>query len=93
MSIGVLKIKFLLHGVSSLKEKRSIVQPFIHGIRNNYNISVNELDGKDDPSTVTLGFAHIAKNGDLNQRKLARIVEEAERVKDLQIERQSQEVL
>mgnify|MGYP006305359853 CR=1 FL=1 len=93
MSIGVLKVKFLIPGANSLKDKRSILQPFIHGIRNNYNVSINELDGDDDPRSATLGFAHIAKSSDLNHQKLAQIVDEAAKVKNLQIERQSTEVL
>ena len=93
MSVGVLKVKFVLFGTRTLKEKRSVIQPFIHKIRNNYNVSINELDGEEDPKTSTLGFAHIAKSSALNHRKLSQIVEEAERVKDLQIEHQSKEVL
>lgn len=93
MSIGVLKVKFIIHGVNSLKEKRSIIQPFIHKIRNNYNISINELDGENDPRSATLGFAHIAKSSDLNHKKLSQIIDEAERVKNLQIEQESTEVL
>ncbi|MCF7876321.1 DUF503 domain-containing protein [Candidatus Bipolaricaulota bacterium] len=93
MSIGVLKLKFRIYGASSLKDKRSIIQPFIHRIRRNYNLSVNELDAEDDRSSATLGFAHIAKSSDLNHKKLAQLVEEAEKEKDLQIERQSKEVL
>ncbi|MCF7890509.1 DUF503 domain-containing protein [Candidatus Bipolaricaulota bacterium] len=93
MSIGVLKVKFIIPGASSLKEKRSILQPFIHRIRNNYNISINELDGENDPGTATLGFAHIAKSSDLNHKKMAQIADEAAKVKNLQIERQSTEVI
>lgn len=93
MSVGVLKVKFVLNGVSSLKEKRSVLQPFIHKIRNNYNISINELDGEDDPSTSTLGFAHIAKSSDLNYKKLSRLLEEAEKEKNLRIEDQTTEVI
>ena len=93
MSIGVLKVKFIIPGASTLKEKRSILQPFIHRIRNNYNISINELDGEDDPRSATLGFAHIAKNSKVNHKKLARLVEEAEKVKNLQIDHQSTEVI
>ncbi|MFP4136222.1 MAG: DUF503 domain-containing protein [Candidatus Acetothermia bacterium] len=93
MSVGILKVKFALTGVSSLKEKRSILQPFIQKIRNNYNISINELDGGDDPTTATLGFAHIAENSSLNYEKLSRLVEEAEKEKDLRIEEQSTEVI
>ncbi len=93
MSIGVLKVKFIVRGASSLKEKRSILQPFIHRIRNNYNISINELDGENDPRSATLGFAHIARSSDLNHKKMAQIVNEAAKVKNLQIERQSKEVL
>lgn len=93
MSVGVLKVKFVLTGVSSLKEKRSILQPFIHKIRNNYNISINELDGGKDPTTATLGFAHIAQSSELNYKKLSRLVEEAEKEKNLRIQDQTTEVI
>jgi len=93
MSVGVLKVKFVLTGVSSLKEKRSILQPFINRVRNNYNISINELDGEDDPTSATLGFAHIAKSSDLNYSKLSKLVKEAEKEKNLRIEDQTTEVI
>lgn len=93
MSIGVLKVKLILSGASSLKEKRSILQPFVHKVRNNYNISINELDGGDDPTSATLGFAHIAKSSDLNYSKLSRILKETEKEKNLRIENHSTEVI
>ena len=93
MSVGVLKVKFVIFGANSLKDKRSILQPFIHRIRNNYNISINELDGSDDPRSATIGFAHIAKSRKKKKKKLAQILEEAEKVKNLQIDYHSQEVL
>lgn len=93
MSVGVLTIDFVVFGTHSLKDKRSIIQPFINKIRNNYNVSINELDGNDDLNRTTIGFAHICSSSKCNHRKLSQILTEAKRVKDLHIENYTTEVI
>jgi len=93
MSVGVLRIEFSVFGARSLKEKRSVIQPFIHKIRNNYNVSITELDGDSEIDQVTIGFAHIATASKDNHRKLSQILTEAESVKDLHINSYRTEVL
>ncbi len=93
MSVGVLTIDFVVFGTRSLKDKRSIIQPFINKIRNNYNVSINELDRDDDSNRATIGFAHICSSSKCNHRKFSQIISEAERVKDLHIENYTTEVI
>lgn len=93
MSVGIIKIEFSILGVQSLKEKRSVLQPFINKIRNNYNVSVSELDGDEDVAHSTIGFAHIANSSKLNHKKLSQVLAEAERVRDLNVDSYSTEVM
>ncbi len=93
MSVGILKIEFRVFGVKSLKDKRSLLQPFINQIRKNYNVSVSELDGDDDITRSTIGFAHIANSSKLNHQKLSQILSEAEKARDLNVDNYSTEVV
>ena len=54
MVVSVLRFTLELPGVSSLKEKRQVVQSLKHRIQNKFKITVAEVDRQD-----SLGFADI----------------------------------
>ncbi len=62
MVIGTGTIKFELHGINSLKEKRSIVKSIINRIRNRFNISIAETDYNDSFLWAEIGFAVVGNN-------------------------------
>lgn len=76
-----------------MKEKRSLIQPLIKKIRNNYNVSISELDGKNDLSRCTLGIAHIDSCGRDVNRKLSKLVSLVERSRSVSVIDYSLEVL
>jgi uncharacterized protein len=45
--VGVLTIQLHLPGCRSLKEKRSIIKPFITRLRREFNVSAAEMDKQD----------------------------------------------
>ncbi len=45
--IGILTVHLLLPGCSSLKEKRGRLQPLLHRLHRQFNISVAEMDLQD----------------------------------------------
>ena len=47
MIIGACTITLHLHGVRSLKEKRSIIKSLQARLRNEFNVSVAEVDAQD----------------------------------------------
>ncbi|SDN34081.1 hypothetical protein SAMN04488516_101456 [Desulfonauticus submarinus] len=60
MLIGVLKIKFKLHAVFSLKEKRKIAQSLKQKIKNKYNIAIAEVNHQDSLDFLEFGIVTIS---------------------------------
>jgi uncharacterized protein YlxP (DUF503 family) len=53
---------FRLHGVKSLKEKRSIVQKLLSRSRNQFPVSCAEVDSQDLWQRAVLGFAVVSSS-------------------------------
>ena len=60
MLIGSLKIEFRLHGIFSIKEKRSIVLSLKQKIRNKFNVSVAEVEAQDNTDFLVLAVITVA---------------------------------
>ncbi len=60
MLIGSLKIEFRLHGIFSIKEKRSIVLSLKQKIRNKFNVSVAEVEAQDNTECLVLAVITVA---------------------------------
>ncbi len=59
MLIGVLSANLSLQGVTSLKQKRSIVKGAIGRIQSRFNCSISEIDHQDSKILATLGIAIV----------------------------------
>jgi len=62
MNTGVCKIKLHIPESQSLKEKRRIIKPIITRLRNQYNISIAEVDDQDLWQIATIGFSCISNH-------------------------------
>ena len=93
MSVGIAKIELSIDYVRTLKEKRSIIQPLIVKIRNNYNVSIAELDGIDEKNRAILGIAHISQNGSLSNKKISKIITEIEKSSQVMLVNYSLEII
>jgi uncharacterized protein YlxP (DUF503 family) len=60
MIVGVLKAHLHLHGVTSLKEKRSIVKSVIGRLKSRFNASVSEVDRQDSKLYAVIGIAIVS---------------------------------
>lgn len=60
MFIATAKMKLHLPWVHSLKEKRMIVKSLSSKVRNQFNVSVAEVEEQDIHQIAVLGFAGIA---------------------------------
>ncbi len=60
MIVGVLKAQLHLHGVASLKEKRSIVKSVIGRLKSRFNASVSEVDRHDSKLYAVIGIAIVS---------------------------------
>jgi len=60
MVIGVLRLGLYLEGVSSLKEKRSVIQRILGRCRNRFPVSAAEVDDQDSHNNALLGFVMVS---------------------------------
>jgi uncharacterized protein YlxP (DUF503 family) len=63
MNTGICKIKLHIPENQSLKDKRRIVKSIISRLRNQYNISIAEVDDHDLWQLATLGISCVSNNG------------------------------
>ncbi|MFN7182345.1 MAG: DUF503 domain-containing protein [Planctomycetota bacterium] len=59
---GTLAVNIYCKDAKSLKEKRQIVKSVIAKLKNNYNISIKEVDNEDKWQLSTLAIAVVDKN-------------------------------
>ncbi len=62
MNTGIGKIQLHLPESQSLKDKRRIVKSIISRLRNQYNISIAEVDDNDLWQLATLGISCVSNN-------------------------------
>ncbi len=80
MHIGVLTVEFRLHGLTSIKAKRSIAASLKRKLRNKFNVAVAEVDGQDSTEVLILAVitvANEAKRVDSQLQKAYSMVEAA----------------
>lgn len=63
MVVATCVITLELEGVRSLKEKRSILKSIIARLRQEFNVSVAEIDGQDAWNSAVLGLAAVGNDG------------------------------
>ena len=78
MVVGTATVELLLHGVHSLKEKRSIVRSVIQRVRNQFHVSIAEVDSLDAHAKATLGLAFVTNDTRLANSLLDQAVEAIE---------------
>ncbi len=62
MYVGIIKIELRFHPVSSLKEKRSIVNSIKEKIRSRFKTSVAEVDYQDYYNSSVIGAVFISNS-------------------------------
>jgi hypothetical protein len=62
MVVGVLRLDLHLHGVHSLKEKRSVVRRLLARCRNRYPVSAAEVGHQDLWQRTLLGVALVSSS-------------------------------
>lgn len=60
MLVGVCSITLRLHGVNSLKDKRSIVKGLVARLRQRLNVGVAEVDALDQWETAVIGLSTVS---------------------------------
>lgn len=67
MQIGVLSVELFISNANSLKDKRAVIKALKERIRNNFNVSVSEVDGHEKWQRATIGIVTVGNgNGYVN---------------------------
>ncbi len=74
MNTGICKIRLHLPGTESLKGKRRIVKSVISRLRNQYNISIAEVDDQDLWQLATLGIACVSNHNQHVDETLSKVL-------------------
>ena len=78
MVVGIGIITLRLHDCRSLKGKRGIVKSLINRIRNNFNVSMAEVDFNDVYHKAAIGFTVVGNSGSMLNSKMDKIFNMAE---------------
>ena len=82
MVVGILNITLYIGGMTSLKDKRSVVKSILSKVRAKFNVSAAETGRQDDWKTVKWVFLRIneASHADSMLASIIRFVESDPRV-------------
>jgi uncharacterized protein YlxP (DUF503 family) len=75
MTVGVALVRFRLHEIHSLKEKRRIVKSLVEKSRSRFNVSVAEVADQDAYQQASIGIAVIGNDGRVLNSLLDRIID------------------
>ncbi len=75
MNIGILQVRLHLPENQSLKEKRRIVKSIIARLRNQFNISVAEVEAQDLWQIAVLGIACVSNHNQHVSETLSRVID------------------
>jgi len=74
MIIGVLTTGICMHGIDSLKAKRSIVKGIKGRLQSRFNVSVSEVEDHDRKNHAVLGIAVVSNDGQFIDKQLDTIL-------------------
>jgi uncharacterized protein YlxP (DUF503 family) len=74
MIVGVMRIQLHLHGIGSLKEKRSIVKSVIGRLKSRFNISIAEVDHQDNKSSAVIAMTIVSNETGLIDQQFDAVI-------------------
>jgi uncharacterized protein YlxP (DUF503 family) len=75
MIVGVLTAQLHLHGINSLKEKRSIVKSLTGRLKSRFNISISEVDHQDEKTSAIVGIALVSNDTQFINKQFDSIID------------------
>jgi uncharacterized protein YlxP (DUF503 family) len=75
MIVGSLLVRLLLRESRSLKDKRQVLRSIKDRLRNNFNVSVAEVEALDNRQLAVLGIAMVGSEAGPVRGSLEKIVE------------------
>ena len=74
MIVGVLKAQLHLQGITSLKEKRSIVKSLLGRLKSRFNISIAEVDHQDNKTCAVIAMALVSNDTSFVNQQFDKII-------------------
>ena len=75
MVVGTLRLKLVVYGSLSLKDKRRAIKSLKERLANKYNVSVAEIGSLDHRQQAELGVAMVANDGAFVTSALDKLVD------------------
>ncbi len=75
MIIGVMTAHISIPGVTSLKDKRSVVKSLIGRLKSRFNISISEVDQQDNRGRAVIGIAIVSNDSRFIDQQFDSIIE------------------
>ena len=75
MIVGVMTTQLHMQGISSLKEKRSIVKGLSGRLKSRFNISVAEVDHHDNKTSAVIAVAMVSNETRFINQQLDAIID------------------
>ena len=75
MIVGSLRVRLLVREARTLKDKRQVVQSIKDRLRNQFNVSVAEVDAQDQRQLAVLGLAMVCNESRPIRDAFGQIVE------------------
>jgi len=93
MRVGLLSLSLHLVGVTSLKEKRSILKRIVADVGRAPYLAIGEVGAQDDLRRAELRIAHISTDARRAQSVLMKWTQAFEREKQIDVEKVDVEIL
>ena len=85
MIIGTLAIRVIIPGAHSLKQKRSVLKSIKDRLRNNFNISVAEVEASEVWQSATLGVAMVGSDRQYVNAVLSKVIDYLRNFRQIQL--------
>lgn len=93
MHVAVIQVELAFPGVQSLKEKRHILKPLVHRLRQRFEVAVAEVGGQDAWRTALLGMALVSNHARHARERAQAVVAFLEDQPDARLEDHQVEIL
>lgn len=85
MIIGICSVELYLPGITSLKEKRNIINSIKASIRNHFNVAISEIDYLDKWQRCILGIVGVSNDGKFMESLLKKILNNIQQKRGVEI--------
>ena len=93
MAVGTLRIRLIIRGARSLKDKRSTVKSVKDRIRHRFNASIAEVGELDSHQTALLAVAVVGNDPDFVRSVLAQVANVVRNTRDAELAACDMEIL